>query len=565
MRADVSSDPTASLQCAVDHMNQRRFGDALTILHAVVQAFPRSVDALFLRGGALRNLGDAPGAERDFREALALDPARADVAGEYARLLAAGGRHDELLGLTERFAAGPQPNEVLLVQRANALQASGRSDESLAVRERVAVLYPHKVTNQHNLAAALGDMGLTARAEAAARAALRLREASPETWLVLARALQSQNRFDEAEEAFGQAMRHRPGYADALRDHSQLVWMRTGNVEAARAVLRGAGPDKAARMIEARLLEAAGEMRAAYDVMTGAVDVPDLERELMAAHLALGFDPGRALAHVQRAAALGPATEGLERQLIEVLMALGQTAEALVRIEALLVRHPFDQGLIAAQWTAWKLLDDDRADALYDYESLIYSQTIDTPPGWSSLDEFLRDLAASLTPLHGLHTHPFGQSLRHGSQTNVNLLRSDDPAVRAFRTAIDGPIRRYLEWLGQGADRVRSRNSGNYAFAGMWSVRLRPGGFHVDHTHPQGWLSSACHIELPQDGGDTEREGWLKFGEPGLRTDRPIPPGHFVKAEPGRLVMFPSYIWHGTMPFSGEGRRLSVAFDLVPA
>jgi hypothetical protein len=211
------------------------------------------------------------------------------------------------------------------------------------------------------------------------------------------------------------------------------------------------------------------------------------------------------------------------------------------------------------------LLGDDRADALYDYGSLIVSQPIDTPPGWGSLEAFLRDLAASLTQLHGLHTHPFGQSLRHGSQTSVNLLRSDDPAVRGFRTAIDGPIRRYLEWLGQGADRVRSRNSRAYAFAGMWSVRLRPGGFHVDHTHPQGWLSSACHIELPQDGGGAEREGWLKFGEPGIRTDRPIAPGHFVKPEPGRLVMFPSYMWHGTMPFLGEGRRLSVAFDLVPA
>jgi len=31
--------------------------------------------------------------------------------------------------------------------------------------------------------------------------------------------------------------------------------------------------------------------------------------------------------------------------------------------------------------------------------------------------------------------------------------------------------------------------------------------------------------------------------------------------EPGRLVLFPSYLYHGTRPFSA-GERLSVAFDV---
>jgi hypothetical protein len=31
------------------------------------------------------------------------------------------------------------------------------------------------------------------------------------------------------------------------------------------------------------------------------------------------------------------------------------------------------------------------------------------------------------------------------------------------------------------------------------------------------------------------------------------------------LVLFPSYLWHGTMPFETGGRRLTAAFDVVPA
>ena len=117
---------------------------------------------------------------------------------------------------------------------------------------------------------------------------------------------------------------------------------------------------------------------------------------------------------------------------------------------------------------------------------------IDTPSGWSSLDDYLADLADGLAELHVTRTHPVGQSLRHGSQTNQALLRSQHPAVKAFPTAIDGPIRRYIASLGQGKDPVRSRIRRDYAIAGIWSVRLRPGGFHIDHVHPEGWLSSAC-------------------------------------------------------------------------
>ena len=31
------------------------------------------------------------------------------------------------------------------------------------------------------------------------------------------------------------------------------------------------------------------------------------------------------------------------------------------------------------------------------------------------------------------------------------------------------------------------------------------------------------------------------------------------------LVLFPSYMWHGAAPFSGDARGLTFAFDLVPA
>jgi hypothetical protein len=159
--------------------------------------------------------------------------------------------------------------------------------------------------------------------------------------------------------------------------------------------------------------------------------------------------------------------------------------------------------------------------------------------------------------------HPIGQSLRHGMQTGAPLTLSNHPAIKAFFAAIDPILRRYIARLGERDDVLGRRVTAGYRLSGAWSALLRPGGHHVDHIHPLGWISSAFHVELPpaiEDG----RQGWLKFGEPGLPTTPILGPEHFEKPAQGDLVLFPSYMWHGTVPFGGDQPRLAIAFDAVP-
>jgi hypothetical protein len=144
----------------------------------------------------------------------------------------------------------------------------------------------------------------------------------------------------------------------------------------------------------------------------------------------------------------------------------------------------------------------------------------------------------------------------------AHLLTAEHPALRALPAALDGPIRAYIDDLGDGEDPLRIRKGRGFAFQGMWSVRLRPGGFHIDHVHPMGWISSALHIRTVDRPG---REGWLRFGQPGVATEPPLEAEFEVQPVAGRLVLFPAYMWHGTHPFQGEAKRLTVAFDVVPA
>ena len=136
--------------------------------------------------------------------------------------------------------------------------------------------------------------------------------------------------------------------------------------------------------------------------------------------------------------------------------------------------------------------------------------------------------------------------------------------VKAFREAIGPALDAHLQHLGTGTDVLRSRNTGRWKIDGIWSVWLKPDGFHHNHVHPKAWLSSACYIELPDSVAAGGQEGWIKFGEPGVVTRPKLAHEHAVQPEPGMLVLFPSYMWHGTVPFESDEPRMTAPFDVVP-
>jgi hypothetical protein len=154
--------------------------------------------------------------------------------------------------------------------------------------------------------------------------------------------------------------------------------------------------------------------------------------------------------------------------------------------------------------------------------------------------------------------------VRRGSQKS-DILSVQTRAISAFVEAITPPINAFLDTMGPGSDPLRSRRKDSAQMIGNWSVWLRPGGHHADHVHPDGWMSSACYVELPPAVNAGGREGWLRFGKPGIPSGGGLPAEHWVQPKPGLLALFPSYMWHGTEPFGGTEPRLTIAFDLLPA
>jgi len=100
----------------------------------------------------------------------------------------------------------------------------------------------------------------------------------------------------------------------------------------------------------------------------------------------------------------------------------------------------------------------------------------------------------------------------------------------------------------------------------MWCVVLERGGHQIPHIHPASWLSGVYYPQVPEGIATGEGPaGWLEFGPPDRDfPSRLTPPVHRIRPEEGLVVIFPSYLYHHTIPFDQGGTRISVAFDVVP-
>ncbi|HWJ39047.1 MAG TPA: putative 2OG-Fe(II) oxygenase [Sphingomicrobium sp.] len=245
---------------------------------------------------------------------------------------------------------------------------------------------------------------------------------------------------------------------------------------------------------------------------------------------------------------------------IRHLLRLGAVSEAIGLIDEELASDRK-----AAVWPyaaiAWRLAGDERSQWLEGDDRLVkvFDLTATLPD--------LGQLAATLRSLHVAKGEYVDQSVRGGTQTDGPLLSRIDPLIRKLRTAIIASVEEYVRQLPKedlSHPLLSKRRDRRVRFSGSWSVKLQAGGRHTNHVHPQGWISSALYISLPpKDPAERQDAGWFTLGEPQEELKIPLEPRRKIEPQTGHLVLFPSWMWHGTVPFS-KGERLTVAFDVSP-
>ncbi len=298
------------------------------------------------------------------------------------------------------------------------------------------------------------------------------------------------------------------------------------------------------------LLAANGEHARAADLTANLRyrigDVPELAL-LEARYAGLAGDPERG---AKLLANLPKDVPDLDYQRARNALQRGAVGEALEALDA--APDVRDMRIWAMRELCWRESADGRHNWLMHDGALVGSFDFDL------LDSELAQVVGHLRSLHKTRLAPPSQSLRGGTQTRGQLHVRDDAVLQALFGHFERALGEYparlsglsvdhpLYQLTQRAPRI----------AASWSVRLEGGGYHVPHLHDSGLLSSACHLVVP----DAEGEGMLELGRPPADIALNIEPFTTFAPKPARLILFPSFLYHGTTPF-GAGERLSAVID----
>jgi len=351
-----------------------------------------------------------------------------------------------------------------------------------------------------------------------------------------------------------------PGWYDGHRQYAQLSGL-TGRRKAAyetigRAIERFPDADALHQLAIDLLFEAEDHEGVLDAVRRAARYCPDTPTLLLAHAVALD-ELGRLHESAPLFARLGPPQDSAQAiRGVRHSLRTGALARAGAELERWL--DPAAPELWPYAAIVWRLLEDPRSEWLQGEPSLV--RVVDLPDSALALPP----LTALLRRLHGASGRFLGQSVRGGTQTDGHLLARIDPDVATARETLRGEVRRYLDALPRDAAHptFREPRTARPRFAGSWSVRLRETGFHSAHQHPQGRVSSALYVTVPQ--APAGQRGTLELGgaPAGLGID--LEPLVTVEPEPGRLVLFPSWMWHATRRYPA-GERITIAFDIAPA
>jgi len=542
----------------------QKLPEARQAFEAAVDAAPTFSQAWNALGNLLDDLGEHKAAVTALRRATELSPDNNDFRINLGIVATNAGRFDvaeAALGRAIRGAPGVARGWSVMALME---QKRGNRDTAAELFRRALALDPEDVRTRHNLAALLRGNDEPAKALEEAETALRTGPALAETAALRAHVLADLGRTDEAVDAYRHLLGQVPELIDAHETLAMLLpplGRRSEALDSYRAAL-AARPQS--EILWGSALRTAFNL---HDYEQLAAWSEEAERQIgrwPEVMIARGAALSRLGEHesaanvLREAARTAPDHASILEHLAHALLASGDAEAAEGPALRATELDPESQSPWALLTVIWRVLEDEREGWLADYDRFVMPVDLDAAPGF--LDEF----AVRLTDLHTMREHPAEQSLRGGTQTRGNLFDRRDPLVQRLVAQIrTGVVNRLKQLPDDPRHPFLSRKRGDIAFSGSWSVRLRSEGFHISHIHQRGWMSSALYVSLPPEVGQDDA-GALAFGVPDAALSLDLPPRRVERPQVGRLVIFPSYLWHGTLPFESEHPRLTVAFDAVP-
>lgn len=540
--------------------------------HTAIVGAPRDATLHIQLGHLLFEKGDFAGAAGAYQKAAELNSRDWKTFYNLGVALSRLARHADALAAQRRALALNPASPEALAQVGLLLHKTGDNTGALEMLDRAVVAAPSQFEPHYYRGTVLAAEGRIADAANAQASAVSASPSRFEGYLALGKLLVRLGREGEALAAYRRAVESNPGALAAHDEFNNLAWemgkdvRQIGSHAFARARI---GETPELLLAEAELLlrfRNTSEAARAEALLARAGDSAHIASARGRA-LMLQNRLAEAADQFCRAIAAEPASISHRQYLAMTLLRDCDVAAARQVLGEAFAMTAENQLTLALLTLAARALGDDTWLGRMAVDDWVQEITPPVPPGFADMMAFNAALAEELMSFHTRKAAPMDQSLNHGTKTpGSNLFARKSRLLSLLEDSLRHAVAGYIAGLPEDASHpFLARRSDAFDFSGSWSGCLNSRGYHTNHIHPKGWISSAYYVDLPPDvAAGFENQGALKFGESPFGLGEDDRPSRFVTPAVGKLVLFPSYFWHGTVRFIANRPRLTVAFDVVP-
>lgn len=153
--------------------------------------------------------------------------------------------------------------------------------------------------------------------------------------------------------------------------------------------------------------------------------------------------------------------------------------------------------------------------------------------------------------------------LKNGFQSSGNIFLQQTKSIQLMKDIILKAISDYKKSFSKSKSGIIVDWPNDFTLYG-WLIMINDQGYLSPHIHKEGWLSGSLYLNVPEEleGSD----GNIMFSLDGNqypKNDKQFS-NHILDINTGDLVLFPSSIFHSTIPFSSKKNRVTLAFDVRP-